>query len=458
MEKQLFGEPTHSKSPSVAMSDILSKMSSCDVIAIEWCTTSRQLITNTKRAQSYIKVTSCNGLLGYIEYPDGAYTVYAQVFAKIFNALFFENKKLVFVNDLHSIYRLFNMYLSNSKVSLKIPKNLIDATFLFSWNQTNISQASGMPYARYLLELYNSLSDISKKYIKVWNFIIKEYAKNEKNCIFVNGDNDSFIKKYISYEFGRTRTGRLVSSGSNCFNGNFVSVHNVAKDNRHKIVPFGNYNSVIQYDYTAAEILLACVYSGDKFGIDCIKSGVGPYERVMEACDIDNRDLAKSLFLQYIYRASEKSVAFKLNLNETNVLNYFKSIRKCFPTLFEWSDGVVANASRDGYIETPTGRKILLSEEDISRERSVSLMMQSMCSDANVITFARLIKFCNEQENFQQIYPAIHLHDAFILMANSEYFSQYEFAIDSLISEFPYFCTCDGLKMLYKKKISKCWE
>ena len=163
-----------------------------------------------------------------------------------------------------------------------------------------------------------------------------------------------------------TSTGRLSSSDPNLQN---IPIRNeLGKEIRKLFV--SKYGVFVGADYSQIELRLLAAFSEDKNLLDSFISGQDIHTRVAaelmgipaEMVNSDMRRMAKAVNFGIIYGISDFGLSQNVNLSVAKAREYIKLYFERFPTIKTYLDGCVAQAKKDGYVTTLTGRRRQIPE------------------------------------------------------------------------------------------------
>jgi DNA polymerase I-like protein with 3'-5' exonuclease and polymerase domains len=98
-----------------------------------------------------------------------------------------------------------------------------------------------------------------------------------------------------------------------------------------------------------------------------------------------------------------------LDIHIEDARHLIRSVHELFPQAMAFMDEIAQRAAEDGRIETPTGRILHCEDSKNARRVMANHFFQSLTSDANIFTYAALIRKCN------RVVPLIHIHDGYVL-------------------------------------------
>ena len=163
-----------------------------------------------------------------------------------------------------------------------------------------------------------------------------------------------------------TSTGRLSSSDPNLQN---IPIRNEMGKEIRKLF-CSKYGVFVGADYSQIELRLLAAFSKDANLLDSFVSGQDIHTRVAselmgipaELVNSDMRRMAKAVNFGIIYGISSFGLSQNANLSVKKADEYIKLYFERFPTIKTYLDGSVAQAKRDGYVTTLTGRRRQIPE------------------------------------------------------------------------------------------------
>ncbi len=183
--------------------------------------------------------------------------------------------------------------------------------------------------------------------------------------------------------------------------------------------------SILQDDYSQAEMRVAAALSGDEFLIQIFKDDRDLHSEVAVAMygedfTKEDRILTKMFNFSYLYGGNEHSFAQDAGLPLSVAQQYVQRYDATMPKLAEWKVRQFEVMREQGYIDTPFRRRrrfplIIQQNFHEARKASVNMPTQSSASDLTLISSAQVYAWLLDNPQLQQyVRMIITVHDSII--------------------------------------------
>jgi uracil-DNA glycosylase family 4 len=163
------------------------------------------------------------------------------------------------------------------------------------------------------------------------------------------------------------------------------------KELRHLFVPRPGY-TFIGYDLRANEVRCIAYYSRDAKLCQMLRDGLDPHQAVADAVGVD-RQIGKTFVFASLYGAGVSRLRASTGLGQKEIYRALDIVKEMFPGLQAWKEKVIEDVKRDGFVQTPFGRRISFPyQEDAWRieRQAVNALPQSLGSDIALVSAIRL--------------------------------------------------------------------
>jgi hypothetical protein len=321
---------------------------------------------------------------------------------------------VVIVEDLHHLMR------RSEPTSMILPEYLIDMTMVYGFLGIVGQQTDSIHLARMqecsvvevAIEHWKKLTKRAKRFQRKHHAdLTMAYASREIKPVKIYNKSGIPHNLYIQYAMNATKTGRLVAKGGRRGATLLFNPHVEPKKNRGKSLIADPGKVFIHADYVSAEPRVIAAMSGDKNFRKIFHHNADPYRIVVEMAGMEKlgRSAGKTALLQSLYGSSIKSISRELDIHIEDARHLIRSVHELFPQAMAFMDEIAQRAAEDGRIETPTGRILHCEDSKNARRVMANHFFQSLTSDANIFTYAALIRKCN------RVVPLIHIHDGYVL-------------------------------------------
>lgn len=321
---------------------------------------------------------------------------------------------IVIVEDLHHLMR------RSDPSHLIVSKHLIDMTMVYGFlgivgeqvDTIHLARMQERSVVEVAIEHYKQLTKRAKRFQRKYHTgVTRAYASREVRPVKVYDKQDIPHNLYIQYAMNATKTGRLVAKGGKRGTTLLFNPHVEPKKTRGRSMRADPGKVFIHADYVSAEPRTIAAMSGDKRLMKIFAHNADPYQIVVERAGMEDlgRSAGKTALLQSLYGSSVKSIARELELHIEDARHLVRTVHELFPQALSFMDAIAQRAADKGRIVTPTGRILHCDDPNNARRIMSNHFFQSLTSDANILTYAALIKSCN------RAVPLIHIHDGYVL-------------------------------------------
>ena len=227
---------------------------------------------------------------------------------------------------------------------------------------------------------------------------------------------------HTSYNQAVTATGRLSSTNPNLQNipirdalGKPIRAAFTASDAQHTLVAA---------DYSQIELRLMAHLSGDEALIEAFKQGedihsataARLFKKSVAEVSSDERRRAKTANFGIIYGISAFGLAQRLDIANRNakelITNYFET----YPEVKAYMDGVVAQATTTGYVETMFGRRRMLHDitssnrtvRGLAERNAINAPIQGSAADIMKLAMAEIYRRFKEEGIRSKMIMQVH--------------------------------------------------
>jgi DNA polymerase I-like protein with 3'-5' exonuclease and polymerase domains len=197
-------------------------------------------------------------------------------------------------------------------------------------------------------------------------------------------------KLYARFDQSGTATGRLA--------GREPNLQQVAKESGVRDLFRGD---LVIGDYAGLEVRISAHFSHDPVMMEIFASGGDLYGTLAAEAwggeptkENPNRPLMKVVMLGSQYGAAGETLAFVMSLagiptTPAKADGFLRDLKKTLPRMFEWRQEVMAQAEKDGYVETLAGRRRQLTgiksadwqKKGTAERQAVSTKVQGSAAD-----------------------------------------------------------------------------
>lgn len=211
-----------------------------------------------------------------------------------------------------------------------------------------------------------------------------------------------------------TITGRLSSKNPNLQN---IPIRTeVGREIRKAFVAEKGYKLVVA-DYSQIELRIAAHFSGDPVMIEAFKFGRDIHKSTAEELGVDRRT-AKTVNFGILYGVSAYGLSDSLNISQEEAQALIDKYFLAFPKLSEYIKKTVAEAEKNGYVQTLFGRRREIPELNSSIERIRKLGERIAVNTPFQGTAAEIIKLAmlalSEKLKKENVKLILQVHDELV--------------------------------------------
>lgn len=294
--------------------------------------------------------------------------------------------------------------------------------------------------------------DLLRRVIEI-NKMFSVYNSSKKVPDFIVDGNLHFNIEQIGYD----GTARVYSKD--------FSVNQLSKKMREAVIPDKG-KKFLYFDYKAAELFIALVWSGCRKGIEWYNSGKDLHTEVMkiilgkENVTKEDRNISKVLSFSQIYGGTEYTIARDLNCDIEYAEQLARDYQKLFPEIVQLRNHIYHYAHQNEATKTIVGRfrklpKINSSwqlEREKSERQSFNTAVQSSCADLMKIAASR----CYKEFSDRGVRVAFTVFDSFLLEIPEEMTEEQYKPILERMSDFS--DIMEGLKLRYDYSEGYSWK
>lgn len=144
--------------------------------------------------------------------------------------------------------------------------------------------------------------------------------------------------------------------------------------------------TVAACDFQTQELRVLAALSGDRTMMSAFANGADLHQLTADAAGV-GRKVGKTTNFAYVYGSGAKNIAESCNIDVPTARKVITGFEKSYPRVKELSKGLQVQASRDGYITTPMGRRL-----PVDANRTYSSLNYLVQSSSRDITAGALIR------------------------------------------------------------------
>ena len=214
---------------------------------------------------------------------------------------------------------------------------------------------------------------------------------------------DENYRLHTNFNIDGTKTGRLSSSKPNL--QNIPKRSERGKVIKRAFVPSDD-KVLIEVDLSQAELRCLAYYSGDENLLDAFIKGEDIHKRtasLMFGVPLDEvtdhqRNIGKTLNFATLYGSGPSNIASLAECSMDEAKQAIKDWFRAYPSAAKWMRQTSRQGYREGYVETPTGRRRYFTHSGLSKaeieRRASNTRIQSLASD---IMLKSLIEIYNQR-------------------------------------------------------------
>lgn len=146
-------------------------------------------------------------------------------------------------------------------------------------------------------------------------------------------------------------------------------------------------NAIVACDYQAQELRVLAALSGDKNMQDAFASDADLHQMTADASGVA-RKVGKTVNFAYVYGSGAGNIAKTCDISVPKAKEVIQGFERTYPGVKRLSDRLQAEAKKNGYIVTPTGRVLPVDQE--RPYAALNYMIQSTSRDITASALIRL--------------------------------------------------------------------
>ena len=313
--------------------------------------------------------------------------------------------------------------MAGEEFNLASPKQIGDILFNKMGLKGNRKQSTSVDYLKEIVDEHPIVSKILeyRKYFK----LVSTYIEGLKVHIHSDG------KIHAKFNQALTTTGRLSSSEPNLQN---ISV----RDEEGKLIRKAFYYpeegvEILSLDYSQIELRVLSSLSGCKALQDIFRSGedihAATAKKVFnlqeEPSDLQRRR-AKTVNFGIVYGISDWGLAEQLEISPKEAKGIIASFYQSFPEISIFFQGIVADATKNGYVSTLLGRRRYLREihdsnyqvREFAKRAAMNAPIQGTAADLIKLAMISVAKALKEGGYKSKM--VLQIHDELIIKVYKE--------------------------------------
>jgi DNA polymerase-1 len=234
---------------------------------------------------------------------------------------------------------------------------------------------------------------------------------------------------HTTFNQGVTATGRLSSSDPNLQN---IPVRTESgREIRRAFIPGGKDYSLLVADYSQIELRILAHFTEDKGLIEAFEHGQDIHARTAaEVFDIPldevtpaQRRVAKTANFAVIYGVSAYGLSQQTELSVTDAKHFIDRYFQRYPKIKKYTEGVVEQARKDGYVTTLFGRRRYLPEissknrqvREFAERTAINTPIQGTAADLIKMAMIAIDKDLSEMKSRM----VLQVHDELVFDAHN---------------------------------------
>ena len=313
--------------------------------------------------------------------------------------------------------------MAGEEFNLASPKQIGDILFNKMGLKGNRKQSTSVDYLKEIVDEHPIVSKILeyRKYFK----LVSTYIEGLKVHIHSDG------KIHAKFNQALTTTGRLSSSEPNLQN---ISV----RDEEGKLIRKAFYYpedgvEILSLDYSQIELRVLSSLSGCKALQDIFRSGedihAATAKKVFNLQEEPNdlqRRRAKTVNFGIVYGISDWGLAEQLEISPKEAKGIIASFYQSFPEISTFFQGIVADATKNGYVSTLLGRRRYLREihdsnyqvREFAKRAAMNAPIQGTAADLIKLAMISVAKALKEGGYKSKM--VLQIHDELIIKVYKE--------------------------------------
>lgn len=169
---------------------------------------------------------------------------------------------------------------------------------------------------------------------------------------------------------------------------------------------------VVSCDYQAQELRVLAALSGDENMIKAFAEGADLHQMTADASGVE-RSVGKTVNFAYVYGSGPANIAKTCGISVGKAREVIKGFERTYPRVKALSDSLSKQAEKNGFIVTPTGRRLR-----VDKDRTYAALNYMIQSTSRDITAAALLRL--DEEGFTP-YLRLPIHDEVVASLPEEH-------------------------------------
>lgn len=171
-------------------------------------------------------------------------------------------------------------------------------------------------------------------------------------------------------------------------------------------------HSIVSCDYQAQELRVLAALSGDENMIDAFAHDKDLHQITADASGVD-RKIGKTVNFAYVYGSGPRNIATTCGITVGKAKKVIEGFERSYPRVKQLSERLQRQAEKDGYITTPTGRRL-----PVDKDRAYSALNYMIQSTSRDITASALLRL--DEQGFTP-YLRLPIHDEIVASVPTEH-------------------------------------
>lgn len=171
-------------------------------------------------------------------------------------------------------------------------------------------------------------------------------------------------------------------------------------------------NTIVSCDYAAQELRVLAALSGDRNMTRAFAENADLHQMTADASGVE-RSVGKTVNFAYVYGSGPANIAKTCGISVPKAKEVIRGFETTYPGVKRLADRLTKEAKRNGYITTPSGRRLY-----VDKDRAYSALNYMIQSTSRDITSAALLRL--HQEGFTP-YLRLPIHDEIVASVPTEH-------------------------------------
>lgn len=145
--------------------------------------------------------------------------------------------------------------------------------------------------------------------------------------------------------------------------------------------------TIVSCDYQAQELRVLAALSGDENMQRAFRTGADLHQLTADASGVD-RSVGKTVNFAYVYGSGPRNIAETCGITVDKAREVIRGFEETYPRVKQLSDRLQREAKRNGFIVTPTGRRLFVDKD--RPYAALNYMVQSTSRDVTARALLRL--------------------------------------------------------------------